>query len=481
MTPPEEHPTTGFIRILGNVDALFLAFGAMIGFGWVVLTGGWISDAGSLGAVLAFVAGGVIMCFVGLVYAELVAAMPKAGGEHHYLLRALGPRLSVVGSWAIIGGYITVVLFEAVAVPNTALYLFPDLNRIRLWTVAGFDVHLTWALVGVVAAVVLTWINIRGIRMASLVQTYVVVFLLLVAALMVVGALVGGEGAFAAPLVTGGPSGFLAVLVVVPFLFVGFDVIPQSSEEVDVPPRRIGVLVVTSVVMATLFYVVVVVTTSVSMPVGDLAGTQLATGDALSAMLGHPIWGKIVIAGGLAGILTSWNAFLIGASRLMWAMARSGMLPAWFGRLHPRNRTPVNALLVIGGLSAVAPFFGSPLLDWAVDSGSPSIVITYFLVAVAFLVLRRREPGMPRPMRVGGAGRLRGTVIGVAAAVLTLGLLALYLPGMPAFLDWQPWVIFGAWWLVGLVLVLRTPRGVGTGEGAEERLLARLAARDGPR
>lgn len=476
MTGTEDR-STAFFRVLGNVDALFLAFGAMIGFGWVVLTGGWISDAGSLGAVLAFVAGGVIMCFVGLVYSELVAAMPRAGGEHHYLLRALGPRLSVVGSWAIIGGYVTVVLFEAVAVPDTALYLFPDLNHVRLWTIAGFDVHLTWALVGVVAAVVLTWLNIRGIRMASLVQTYVVVFLLLVAALMIVGAFAGGDGAFASPLVTGGASGFLAVLVVVPFLFVGFDVIPQSSEEVAVPPRRIGTLVVLSVVMATLFYVIIVVTTSVSMPAADLADAELATGDALSAMLGHPFWGQIVIAGGLAGIITSWNAFLIGASRLMWAMAHSGMLPAWFGRLHPRNRTPVNALLLIGGLSAVAPFFGSSMLDWAVDSGSPSIVLTYFLVAVAFLVLRRREPDMPRPMRVGGARGAVGTTVGVTAAVLTLGMLALYLPGMPASLDWQPWVIFGAWWLVGIVLVLRTPRGVAPGEDAEERLLARLADR----
>lgn len=476
MTGTEER-SSDFLRVLGNVDALFLAFGAMIGFGWVVLSGGWIDEAGSLGAVIAFAVGGVIMCFVGLVYSELVAAMPRAGGEHHYLLRALGPRLSVLGSWAIVGGYVTVILFEAVAVPNTALYLFPDLNHVRLWTIAGFDVHLTWALVGVAAAVVLTWINIRGIRMASLVQTYVVVFLLLVAALMVVGAFAGGDTAFAAPLVTGGASGFLAVLVVVPFLFVGFDVIPQSSEEVAVPPRRIGTLVVLSVVMATLFYMVIVVTTAVSMPAADLSAAELATGDALSAMLGHEFWGKIVIAGGLAGIITSWNAFLIGASRLMWAMARSGMLPAWFGRLHPRYRTPVNALLLIGGLSAVAPFFGSPMLDWAVDSGSPSIVITYFLVAVAFLVLRRREPDMPRPMRVGGARGALGTGVGVTAAVLTLGLLALYLPGMPASLDWQPWVMFGVWWIVGLVLVLRMPRGVGPGEDAEDRLLARLAAR----
>lgn len=89
----------------------------MVGFGWVTLVGGWIESAGSLGATLAFVVGGVMMAIVSLVYAELVAAMPKAGGEHNYIIRAMGPRWSFIGSWAITGGYATVVAFEAVALP----------------------------------------------------------------------------------------------------------------------------------------------------------------------------------------------------------------------------------------------------------------------------------------------------------------------------------------------------------------------------
>ena len=70
----------GFKKVLGRIDAIALGFGAMIGFGWVVLTGGWLDDAGTLGAALAMVAGGAIMAVVGLVYGELVAAMPAAGG-----------------------------------------------------------------------------------------------------------------------------------------------------------------------------------------------------------------------------------------------------------------------------------------------------------------------------------------------------------------------------------------------------------------
>src|SRR5699024_3493079 len=166
----------GFVRTLGTFDALFIGFGAMIGFGWVVLTGDWLTGAGTLGAILAFVIGGIIMCFVGTVYSEMVAAMPHAGGEHNYLIRALGPRISLFGSWAITGGYISVVMFEAVAAPQTALYLFPELEKVKLWTIADSDVYLTWALVGTVSAIVIAFINVRGVRLASLVQTFVVSF-----------------------------------------------------------------------------------------------------------------------------------------------------------------------------------------------------------------------------------------------------------------------------------------------------------------
>lgn len=472
--PRDSQPS--FLKTLANLDVLALGFGAMIGFGWVVLTGDWLTGAGTAGAILAFLVGGAIMCLVGLVYSELVAAMPHAGGEHNYLMRGMGPHWALLGSWGITGGYITVVAFEAVALPRTALYLFPELNRVPLWTIAGSQVHLTWALTGSIAAAIITWINIRGIKIASLVQTFVVTFLIAVAAVMLVGAFAGGQTSNTEPLFAGGAAGLIGVLVMVPFLFVGFDVIPQSAEEARIPPRQIGKLVVVSVLMAIAFYVIIVATTSLAMPADQLAASDLATADGLIALLGHSAWGKIIVAGGLAGIITSWIAFLIGSSRLLWAMANSGMIPQWFGKLHPRYRTPVNALLFIGGLSVAAPFFGESMLSWAVDSGSPSIVIAYFLVSVTFLLLRRSEPLMVRPMRVGGAGN-RGQIIGILSALFTLALAALYLPGMPAGLDAEPWIIFGAWWVLGAVFLLRLPRGIGTGPEAETRLLRALADR----
>lgn len=84
VSQAEQTPDASLLKVLGNWDALALGFGAMIGFGWVVLTGGWIASAGTMGAVLAMITGGAIMGVVGLTYAELTAAMPKAGGEHNF-------------------------------------------------------------------------------------------------------------------------------------------------------------------------------------------------------------------------------------------------------------------------------------------------------------------------------------------------------------------------------------------------------------
>lgn len=130
-----------FARVLGQRDVIALAFGAMIGFGWVPLVGTWLTEAGSLGAILAFLIGGTVVVFVGLTYSELVSAMPKAGGEHNYAWRALGPVGAFAASWAIALGYVSVTDFEAVALPTTMEYLLPEGYRAGfLWTIADYDV-----------------------------------------------------------------------------------------------------------------------------------------------------------------------------------------------------------------------------------------------------------------------------------------------------------------------------------------------------
>ncbi len=439
-----------FIRVIRRKEVLALSFGAMIGWSWVALTGNWIAGAGSVGAILAFLFGGVVVLFVGLTYAELASAMPQAGGEHVYSHRALGPTASFICTWAILLGYVSVVAFEAVALPTVTDYLVPGFDRGYLWTVAGWDVQFTWVLVGVVAAVAMTAINIIGIRTAARVQVLATTLILLVGVILLGGGAVNGEVANMEPLLSGGAKGFLGVLIMVPFMFVGFDVIPQSAEEVDIPFSEIGKLLMMSIAMAVFWYIAMIWAVSVGLTEAARQASELPTADATTALLGGSWGGKLLVVAGIGGILTSWNAFLIGGSRAIYALARAGQLPASLGHLHPKYNTPHRAVLLIGALSVLAPLFGRPALVWLVDAGGLGIVIAYAFVAWSFLVLRKREPHMDRPYKVRA-----GQAVGRIALVLSLAIAILYMPGSPAALVWPyEWAIFLGWSLFGATLYL---------------------------
>lgn len=448
----------GFIRVIRRREVLTLSFGAMIGWGWVALTGGWIGEAGTFGAIAAFVLGGITVILVGFTYAELAAAMPKAGGEHVYSYRALGRSASFLCTWAILLAYVSVVTFEAVALPTVVEYLAPDFSRGYLWTVAGWDVDATWVAVGAGAAVVMTTINVIGIKTAARLQLLVTTLILVAGLALIAGAAVGGEAGNLRPLVVDGYKGMLGVLVIVPTMMVGFDVIPQSAEEIDLPFADIGKLLVFSILLAVGWYVMIIWGVGMGLSAVERDAASLPTADAMAALSGSHWGGNLLILGGIGGILTSWNAFLIGASRAMWALARAGQLPAFFGSLHPRFHTPHRAVIFIGSLSMIAPLFGRQALVWLVDAGSFGVVIAYAFVALSFLVLRRREPDMPRPYAV-----RHWRLIGTSAFVLSCGIGLLFMPFSPAALIWPyEWVIVGGWWLAGLLMLLVSsggPRG----------------------
>ncbi len=442
-----------FERVLSRFDILCLSFGAMIGWGWVVLTGSWLTSAGVMGSILAFLLGGIIVTFVGLTYSELTSAMPKAGGEHAWTHRALGSKWSFVASWSIALGYISVVAFEAVALPTVMEYIFPDYKVGYMWTIAGWDVYASWVAVGMAGAIGITVLNYLGVKQAAKFQFIVTVLLAIVGISLVGGATFSAPPVSPIPPFMDGWTGFMAVLVMIPFMFVGFDVIPQAAEEINLPHRQIGNVLIFSVILAVFWYIGMIYGVGKGLGQEELANSSLATADAMGAIFSSPFATQLLIIAGVGGILTSWNSFLIGGSRILYAMANSHMLPKWLGVLHPKYKTPSNAILFIGILSVLAPLCGRKMLVWLVDAGGLAIVISYLLVGISFLILRTREPHMPRPFRAG-----KNKTVGYFAVILSIGLAVLYMPGMPSALVWPyEWMIFGGWWLLGAYYLIRTP------------------------
>ena len=440
-----------FSKSIGRREVLTLSFGAMIGWSWVLLTGDWLVRAGSLGTALAFIVGGVAVILISLTYAELAAAMPKAGGEHVYTLRALGFTSSFIASWAITMAYVNVCVFESAALPTAIAYLFPEMKAGYLYSIEGADVHASMVAVGIFAAVIMTYINYIGIKFATFLQTLATVLVLMIGVLFFFGALGYDMEAEPIPYTRNGVTGVLMVLMMVPALMIGFDVIPQSAEEINLPQDQVGKMLILSVCLAVIWYIAITFAVGLSLTTKQLLVSGAATADAMSVVWGSRFAGALMIIAGIGGILTSWNAFIIGGSRVLYALSDSGMLPPIFSRIHPEYKSPFVGVLFIGALSCISPFFGRTILVWLVNAGSFMVVIAYGFVACAFLRLRTTEPEMIRPFRVPF-----GKLIGLLALIMSLALGSLYLPFSPSALLWPyEWAVVLLGVLLGLCFYLQ--------------------------
>lgn len=451
---------------MSATDILVVAFGAMIGWGWVVSSGKWIQSAGVVGTILGFIIGGVMIFFVGMTYAELTPAMPEVGGEHVFSYKAFGVAGSFVCTWALILSYIGVVCFEAVSLPTIIQYIFPSFAQGYLYTVAGSDVYLSGVLVAAAFSIGILLINILGIKAASIFQTILTAMIAGVGVILVVASAIRGdaanlEGQFILGEGVNSIRNVLSVAVVAPFFLFGFDVIPQVAEEINIPLKKVAHVLLLSIVCAVGFYGLVVFAVGYALSSPEIAdamqGAGLVTATAMEKVFSSEVMAKVLILGGLCGVVTSWNSFLIGGSRAIFSMAESRMIPGRFATLNKKHKTPVNALLLIGALSLAAPLFGRTMLVWISDAASFACCLAYCLVSISFLVLRKKEPELERPYRV-----RHYKFVGVTASILSGFMVAMYLiPGSGSTLTPQELAIVGGWTLLGALFAILAKRKYG--------------------
>lgn len=271
-----------------------------------------------------------------------------------------------------------------------------------LYTVAGFDVYASWLAVAIIVAFLIMLINIMGAKTAAILQTVLTCIIGGAGILLIVASVINGTvDNLDGQMFVGNTAGLnikaiLGVAAMSPFYFIGFDVIPQAAEEINVPPKKIGKMLILSVILAVVFYALVIIAVGLVLDSGAIIKSQEATGlvtaDAMGTAFGMKIMAKVVIVGGMCGIITSWNSFLIGGSRAMYSMAESYMIPKTFAKLHPKHKTPINALILIGVLTMLAPFAGRQLLVWISDAGNFACCLAYCMVAVSFMILRKKNP-----------------------------------------------------------------------------------------
>lgn len=205
--------------------------------------------------------------------------------------------------------------------------------------------------------------------------------------------------------------------------------------------------------LAILWYAAIIYSVGTTLTASEIKADSLAPADAMQKIYSG-VWAKsLLILAGLAGIVTSWNSFFVGATRAIYAMGYSGMLPKVFAILHPQYKSPTTAIIFVTGTSIIATLFGKEAMTWLINAGGLGIVISWSLVALSFYRLRKMEPNLARPFKVSF-----GKAIGIIAFLSSLALLYLYLPGKPSALNAIEWSIVAAWLIIGLIFYLWASR-----------------------
>jgi APA family basic amino acid/polyamine antiporter len=432
---------TKLARKLRFADYFALAFGAMIGVGWLVLMDDWLGRGGPLGAILGFAIGGILLLPVGYVYGQWVQRLPDAAGEAAYTAQVFPPIVSYFSGWMMLLAYFIVCPWEAVAVGKLAAYIFPSLNSFELYRVAWQPVFLPRLLLGVALTVFLCVLNYRGVRASANFQKWtasavLLIFLAILAISATRGSPVNFHPAFcAAPVVS-----ILLTLQIVPYFMTGFESVPKMAEEAHTEFRARGFFraIAMAVLVGAAFYVLAVAAVAYVAQWQSLLGQRFATAVAFEHALGAKWPVRLILVMAMFGLFQCFNGNFVASSRLLFAFGRRRTIPLRFGEVHEKFQTPSVAVLGIAAGTLLALFLGDALLIPVTEVGSMACALGWLATCLSFWIVE------PRP-------RLR-LITGMGIVVSLLLVLMKLLPAFPGHFTPSEWAALGIWLALGAFL-----------------------------
>jgi APA family basic amino acid/polyamine antiporter len=431
-------------RKLRVVDYFALGWGTMVGVGWLVVMDDWLLRGGTLGTILGFVIGGTLLLPIGYVYGRLVAAVPDAAGEVAYTAKVFPRSVSFATGWMMILAYFIVCPWEAVAVGKIAGYIFPALDSMELYRIAGRPVYLPHLVIGLGLTGLLTLLNYRGIRLSATFQNWTAFGTLALFVLFVgVGVSKGSPQNFP-PLFTHSP--FISVLLVmqiVPYFMTGFESVVKGAEEAGPEFRARGFFkaIWMAIVVGILFYAIVVAAVGYVAPWQQLTHEKFMTAVAFEHAVGSRWIVSVILAAALLSLFKVFNGNFVAASRMVFAVGRRGLVDQRLGHVHPRNRTPSVAVLCVGLATAACMFLGDAMLVPISEVGSVASAMGWLAACAAYY-------------QMGPAPRERFiAVVGVMVGLLMI--LMKLVPGIPGHFTAYEWLALGIWSLIGLGLSRR--------------------------
>jgi len=440
-------------RTLTGTQLVLLGVGAVIGAGIFVLTGQAAAEHAGPAIMLSFVLAGIACAFAGLCYAEFAAMLPVSGSAYSYSYATLGEGVAWFIGWCLVleylfaastvavgwSGYLNAFLGDyGLALPAvlaSAPFAIEAGEFIRTGTLLNLPAVLVVAFVAGVGYVGITQSAFVNSIVVAIKVTVIVLFIALGAQYVDPGnwepfiPANEGPGRF-------GVDGVVRAAAIVFFAYIGFDAVSTAAGEARNPQKDMPIGILGSLAVCTLLYILVCAVLTGIMPY-----PQLGTPEPVSTALNnYPSLGWLQTAvelAAIAGLTSVILVMLMAQPRIFYSMARDGLLPKLFGKVHPKYRTPHVGTVIVGIVAAgLAGFLPIGLLGEIVSMGT---LLAFATVCAGVLILRRTRPDLPRPFRVP-----------MAAVICPLGTLSCL------YLFWQPfrehWLLLLAWLAIGVLI-----------------------------
>ncbi|MFE9612132.1 amino acid permease [Streptomyces sp. NPDC006012] len=425
-------------RSLGLWQLTAIGVGGIIGAGIFTLAGTVANGVAGPAVLVSFLVAGLASAAAALSYAEFAGLIPKAGSAYTYGYAVLGEFAGWFIGWDLLLEYTAIVAVVAIGISGYFSFLVEEMGAdLPAWmlgapgTGAGHRVDLFAALL----CLLIAWLLTLGIRNAARFETIVVVLKVLVVLLVIGVGVLHIDTANYHPFFPYGVGGAFTGAATVFFAVFGYDAMSTAAEESKDAQRHMPKAIILSLAISMVLYVAACLVLTGMQNYRDI-DKESGFSSAFKSV-GLSGLADVIAVGAIIGILTVMFTFMLGVTRVWFSMSRDGLLPRWFAKTHPTRHVPTRVTWIVGAASAAIAGF-LPIGE-AAELTNIGILLAFVVVCTAVIVLRYRQPDLPRTFRTPWM-----PVVPALGVVFSIWLIT--------FLQWQTWVRFAVWFLIGVTV-----------------------------
>ncbi|MEU9991795.1 amino acid permease [Streptomyces sp. NPDC048045] len=425
-------------RSLGLWQLTAIGVGGIIGAGIFTLAGTVANGTAGPAVLVSFLIAGLASACAALSYAEFAGLIPKAGSAYTYGYAVLGEFAGWFIGWDLLLEYTAIVAVVAIGISGYFGFLVEEMGaNLPAWMLGapgtghGHRVDLFAA----VLCLLIAWLLTQGIRSAARFETFVVALKVLVVLLVIAVGVFHINTANYHPFFPFGISGAFTGAATVFFAVFGYDAMSTAAEESKDAQRHMPKAIIYSLAISMVLYVAACLVLTGMQNYKDI-DPESGFSSAFKAV-GLSGLADVIAVGAIIGILTVMFTFMLGVTRVWFSMSRDGLLPHWFAKTHPTRHVPTRVTWIVGAASAAIAGF-LPIGE-AAELTNIGILLAFVVVCTAVIVLRYRQPDLPRTFRTPWMPFV--PALGVVFSIWLI-----------TFLQWQTWVRFAVWFVIGCIV-----------------------------